>query len=85
MCRPSGFACVALVVDAYARRILGWRVASTIATSMVLDTIEQAIWSRQQEGVLDLKDVVTVRIEDHRVNSTGRRNTSSVEVSDGQA
>lgn len=54
----SGFAYVAFVVDAYARRILGWRVASTMATSMVLDSIEQAIWTRQQEGVLDLKDVV---------------------------
>lgn len=54
----SGFAYVAFVVDAYARRILGWRVASTMATSMVLDAIEQGIWTRQQEGVLDLKDVV---------------------------
>jgi putative transposase len=54
----SGFAYVAFVVDAYARRILGWRVASTMATSIVLDAIEQAIWTRQQEGVLDLKDVV---------------------------
>jgi putative transposase len=54
----SGFAYVAFVVDAYARRILGWRVAPTMATSMVLDAIEQAIWTRQQEGVLDLKDVV---------------------------
>jgi putative transposase len=54
----SGFAYVAFVVDAYARRILGWRVASTMATSMVLDAIEQAIWTRQQQGVMDLKDVV---------------------------
>ena len=44
--------------DAYARRILGWRVAATMATSMVLDAIEQAIWTRQQEGTIDLKDVV---------------------------
>ena len=54
----SGFAYVAFVTDAYARRILGWRVAATMATSMVLDAIEQAIWTRQREGVLDLKDVV---------------------------
>jgi putative transposase len=54
----SGFAYVAFVIDAYARRILGWRVAATMATSMVLDAIEQAIWSRQREGVHDLKDVV---------------------------
>jgi transposase InsO family protein len=54
----SGFAYVAFVVDAYARRILGWRVASTMATSMVLDAIEQAIWTRQQGGIFDLKNVV---------------------------
>jgi putative transposase len=54
----SGFAYVAFVVDAYARRILGWRVASTMATSMVLDAIEQAIWTRQQDGIFDLKSVV---------------------------
>jgi putative transposase len=41
----SGSAYVAFVVDAYARRILGWRVAATI-------------WTRQQEGNIDLKDVV---------------------------
>ena len=54
----SGFAYVAFVVDAYARRILGWRVAATMTTAMVLDGIEQAIWTRQQGGVMDLKDVV---------------------------
>jgi putative transposase len=54
----SGFAYVAFVTDAYARRILGWRVAATMVTSMVLDSIEQAIWTRQREGVFDLKDVV---------------------------
>jgi putative transposase len=54
----SGFAYVAFVTDAYARRILGWRVAATMATPMVLDAIEHAIWTRQQDGVLDFKDVV---------------------------
>ncbi|KMV13569.1 transposase, partial [Mycobacterium heckeshornense] len=54
----SGFADVAFVTDAYARRILGWRVAATMATSMVLDSIEHAIWTRQREGIFDLKDVV---------------------------
>ena len=54
----SGWAYVAFVVDAYARRILGWRVAATMNTTMVLDSIEQAIWIRRREGVFDLKDVV---------------------------
>jgi len=38
----SGFAYVAFVVDAYARRILGWPVASTMATSMVLDAFVES-------------------------------------------
>jgi putative transposase len=54
----SGFAYVAFVTDAYARRILGWRVASTTATTMVLDAIEQATWARRQDGAMDLKNVV---------------------------
>lgn len=54
----SGFAYVAFVIDAYARRILGWRVAATMATAMVLDSIEQAIWTRTREGVLELNEVV---------------------------
>lgn len=29
-----------------------------MTTSMVLDSIEHAIWTRQQDGVMDLKDVV---------------------------
>lgn len=44
----SGWAYVALVTDAYARRILGWRVASTMTTQLVLDALEQAFWTRQR-------------------------------------
>lgn len=54
----GGFGYVAFVTDAYARRILGWRVAATMATTLVLDAIEQAIWTRQQEGIFDLNEVV---------------------------
>ncbi len=72
----SGFAYVAFVVDAYARRILGWRVASTMATSMVLDAIEQSIWTRQQEGVLDLKDVVHHTDRGSQYTSSGSASAS---------
>ena len=30
---------VALVIDAYSRRILGWRTATSMRTSLVLDTL----------------------------------------------
>ena len=77
----SGFAYVAFVTDAYARRILGWRVASTMATSMVLDSIEQAIWTRQQEGALDLKDVVHHTAGDLSTPRFGSPNGSQKPVS----
>jgi putative transposase len=54
----AGFAYVAFVTDAYARRILGWRVAATLAATMVLDALEQAIWTRQHEDIFDLNEVV---------------------------
>jgi len=37
----SGFACVGLAIDAYRKRILGWRVA-TMAALMVLDANDRA-------------------------------------------
>ena len=57
-CDGGAFHRIAFVIDAYARRILGWRVATTMTTTMVLDAIEQAIWTRAREGIFDLKDVV---------------------------
>ena len=54
----SGMIYVAFVIDAYARRILGWRVSSSMRTDLVLDTIEQAIWTRARDGVTDLAGLV---------------------------
>jgi putative transposase len=54
----SGWVYVAFVVDAYARRILGWRTGTTMATQLVLDAIEQAIWTRAREGRTDLTGLV---------------------------
>jgi putative transposase len=54
----SGMVYVAFVIDAYARRILGWRASTSMRTTLVLDTIEQAIWARQREGVTDLAGLI---------------------------
>ena len=40
----------AFVIDAYARRILGWSVATTMTSQLVLDAVEQGIWTRHREG-----------------------------------
>lgn len=42
----AGFVYVAFVIDIYARRIVGWRVANSLRTDLVLDTLEQELWSR---------------------------------------
>jgi putative transposase len=40
---------VAFVIDVFARRIVGWRVSSSMRTDFVLDALEQALWARQPE------------------------------------
>lgn len=39
---------VAFVIDVYSRRIVGWRVDTSMRTALVLDALEQAIWSRDE-------------------------------------
>ncbi len=43
----SGFVYVAFVIDAYARRIVGWRVSRTAHAGFVLDALEQALHERR--------------------------------------
>ncbi|MCC5961156.1 MAG: IS3 family transposase, partial [Rhodobacteraceae bacterium] len=43
----SGTVYVAFVIDVFARRIVGWRVSTSMATQFVLDALEQAIWQRK--------------------------------------
>ena len=43
----AGFVYVAFVIDAYARRIVGWRVSRTAHAGFVLDALEQALHDRR--------------------------------------
>jgi putative transposase len=49
---------VAFVIDAYSRRILGWRAAISMRASLVFDALEQAVGTRSLDGVADLSGVV---------------------------
>ena len=42
----GGLVYVAFVIDVFARRIVGWRVSSTMRTDFVLDALEQATCAR---------------------------------------
>ena len=46
----AGFVYVAFVVDAFARRIVGWRVSRSMEAQFVLDALEQALHERRPAG-----------------------------------
>ena len=50
----SGMAYVCFIVDAFSRRIVGWRVASNMRTEMVLDALEMARRSRGNQRLVGL-------------------------------
>jgi putative transposase len=41
-----GFVYVAFVIDAFARRIVGWRASNSLRTDLALDALEQALYER---------------------------------------
>ena len=50
----QGFVYVAFVIDVFARRLVGWRVSSSLRTDFVLDALEQAIYDRCGDDIQDL-------------------------------
>lgn len=53
-----GMVYVAFVIDAFSRRVIGWRVATSMTTPLVLDALEHAMFTRAQEGISDLSGLV---------------------------
>ena len=48
---------VAFVIDAFSRRIVGWRASASLKTDIALDALEQALWSRSDtEGLIHHSD-----------------------------
>jgi putative transposase len=71
-----GFVYVAFVIDVFARRIVGWRVSSSLATDFVLDALEQAIYDRCERratGLIHHSDrgtqYLSMRYTDRLVNA----------------
>jgi putative transposase len=44
-----GFVYVAFVIDVFARRIVGWRVSTSLRSDLALDALEQAISEREDD------------------------------------
>jgi putative transposase len=73
----SGMVYVAFVLDAYSRRILGWRAATNMRTELVLDALEHAVWTRSCDGVANLSGL----IHHHDAGAQGGLNRSSQHLS----
>jgi putative transposase len=52
----AGFLYLAVVLDAFSRRIVGWSMATTLHRQVVLDALDMALWQRQPNGVIHHSD-----------------------------
>ena len=52
----AGFLYLAVVLDAWSRRVVGWSMASHLRTELVLDALNMAIWQRRPRGVVHHSD-----------------------------
>jgi putative transposase len=48
----SGFFYLAVVLDVFSRRIVGWSMATMLHTQLVLDALDMALWRRRPTGVI---------------------------------
>jgi len=49
-----GFVYVAFVIDVFARRIVGWRVSTSLRSDLALDALEQALYDRARDADANL-------------------------------
>jgi putative transposase len=52
----SGFLYLAVVLDAWSRRVVGWSMATHLRTELVLDALEMALRQRRPDGVIHHSD-----------------------------
>ena len=52
----TGFMYVAVVLDAWSRRVVGWSMAAHLRTELVLDALNMAIWRRRPQEVVHHSD-----------------------------
>jgi putative transposase len=52
----AGFLYLAVVLDAWSRRIVGWAMETHLRTELVLEALEMALWRRRPEAVIHHSD-----------------------------
>lgn len=79
----TGFVYVAFIIDVFARFIVGWRVSRSLQTDLVLDALEQALWSRQDvKGLIHHSDrggqYLSIRYTEHLIEANIEASVGSV-------
>lgn len=52
----AGFLYLAIVLDVWSRRIIGWAMGTTLHTSLIIDAFNMAVAARRPEGVVHHSD-----------------------------
>jgi len=52
----AGFLYLAVVMDAFGRRVVGWAMSNHLRTELVIDTLQMAIQQRRPRGVIHQSD-----------------------------
>jgi len=52
----AGFLYLAVVLDAWSRRVVGWAMSTSLATQIVLDALNMALWQRRPRNVVHHSD-----------------------------
>ena len=52
----AGFLYLAVVIDAWSRRVVGWAMKSHLRTDLVLEALNMALWQRRPESVIHHSD-----------------------------
>ncbi|MGR7026724.1 IS3 family transposase [Geodermatophilus sp. URMC 62] len=56
-CRTfAGWACAALVIDVFSRRVVGWQLSKSLRTDLALDALEMGIWTRRRAAATSATD-----------------------------
>jgi len=80
-----GFVYVAFVIDAYSRRIVGWRVSNSLRTDLALDALEQAIYDRSHAEIEGLVHHSDRGVQYLSIRYTERLAEAGIEPSAGSA
>ena len=70
----SGWRSLAVVLDVWSRRVVGWAMAEHLRTELVVDALDMASWQRRPPRAWS-----TTVIRAASLGSRGRRNTASLD------